>query len=235
MGTPIESAEERAHNDRLARHDDASHSSFRQENENDEADAGGASFHSSSRENENDEAAKSPFRRVAGSPKPTPKRYIVEGLVPERELTLLFAPSFHGKSYLTAKMAFDITGDTDFFGLATMHGPALYLDAETRDEAFDRRCDLIAAGMGITAPKPGTVAAPDRLFYHRVSEVLDKKAIERIMKKIAGMPIKPIVIFLDSFQFASNVNPVDPQQVTAFFKNLSRSARSHSRSARGRD
>jgi RecA-family ATPase len=82
--------------------------------------------------------------------KPVPARqWLVEGVIPYRNVTLLSGDGGIGKTLLLLNLFAHIAARLDWLGFKTMQGPVLYLGAEDEKEEIHRRLDSIRQEMGL--------------------------------------------------------------------------------------
>ena len=104
---------------------------------------------------------------VSTLPEPGPRRETVQSIVPEGQITSLFADGGTGKSFLSNLLAQSVVLGTNFLGeFPTVRGDVLFLDFEDDAEEFTRRSFEIARGLNLDAPPVG-------LFYRRANQPLD--------------------------------------------------------------
>lgn len=90
---------------------------------------------------------------------PGPRRWRVEGLLPEGFPSILYGDGGQGKSYLALALATAVVSRQPFLGLEVMAGPVLYLDWELDSDEFARRAYQIARGLGLERPPVGLLYA----------------------------------------------------------------------------
>jgi len=92
---------------------------------------------------------------MAEAEEPAPRRWRIEGILPERHPAIIFGDGGHGKSYLALFAATAVAAGFPFLDLATQRGPVLYLDWELDNEEFTRRAYQVARGFGLERPPHG--------------------------------------------------------------------------------
>lgn len=92
---------------------------------------------------------------MAEAEEPAPRRWRIEGILPERYPAIIFGDGGHGKSYLALFAATAVVAGFPFLGLVTQRGPVLYLDWELDNEEFTRRAYQVARGFGLERPPHG--------------------------------------------------------------------------------
>jgi hypothetical protein len=140
--------------------------------------------------------------------------YVVDRLIAENEVTSMFGLPKSGKSYLALKLALDVVNGKSFFDLATLQGDVLYIDAETKRPAWRRRVGKIVRGLGCDNDE-----LPKGLKYMRVEKgaFSNRRLARKILDVIHAMPRRPVLTIIDSFQYATGVDPFNPQAVTKVF------------------
>ena len=86
------------------------------------------------------------FVKLSGSTEPKPKRYLVDRILEENQVSLFYGESGSCKSYLALAVGLSVQGGYPFLGLQPQHGNVLYLDYETDAEEFDRRIGKLCRG-----------------------------------------------------------------------------------------
>jgi hypothetical protein len=131
----------------------------------------------------------------AGEPKPPPRQFVVEGIVPAGVPTIVYGPSGIAKSFNILHLALSVA----FVGLDTWHGrrimtcPVIYLDFEMDRIEQLRRAQEVARGAGWSD-------VPKNYWYvnalgHSAAEVFDF-AIEQLED------LGEALVIVDSFGFA---------------------------------
>jgi RecA-family ATPase len=85
---------------------------------------------------------------LEGVPVP-PRQWLVEGVIPHRNVTLLSGDGGVGKSVLLLNLFAHIAARMDWLGFKTQQGPVLYLGAEDDTDEIHRRLDHIRQEMGL--------------------------------------------------------------------------------------
>ncbi|WP_041399059.1 AAA family ATPase [Sphaerobacter thermophilus] len=148
-------------------------------------------------------------------PEPSPRQYIVEGLIPAGRITSLFADGGTGKSYLALYVAVCVALGRPVFNRAVIQGPVLFVDAELDAEEFVRRAYEVARGLGLERP-------PEGLFYHRIAgslaDPLVMADVEAVVEKVT-----PVLVVLDSVMAAAFGADLErAPDTTATFKSVER-------------
>lgn len=89
------------------------------------------------------EAAELAGRRIV------PPRWIVDGLIPDRTVTLFSSDGGVGKSLAAMQLAFAVAAGSKWFGSYTREGGCLYLSAEDEIDEVHRRLAIIARFEGL--------------------------------------------------------------------------------------
>lgn len=148
-------------------------------------------------------------------PEPSPRQYIVEGLIPAGRITSLFADGGTGKSYLALYVAVCVALGRPIFNRAVIQGPVLFVDAELDAEEFVRRSYEVARGLDLERP-------PEGLFYHRIAgslaDPLVMADVEAVVEKVT-----PVLVVLDSVMAAAFGADLErAPDTTATFKSVER-------------
>jgi RecA-family ATPase len=77
------------------------------------------------------------------------REWLVEGMIPARNVTLLFGDGGTGKSLLALQLAIAASTNTEWIGLAVTPSPALFLSAEDDRDELQRRVSDIASADGL--------------------------------------------------------------------------------------
>jgi RecA-family ATPase len=85
---------------------------------------------------------------LEGIPVP-PRQWLVEGVIPHRNVTLLSGDGGVGKSVLLLNLFAHIAARMDWLGFKTQQGPVLYLGAEDDTDEIHRRLDHMRQEMGL--------------------------------------------------------------------------------------
>lgn len=133
--------------------------------------------------------------RVWEQTEPSPRRYVVAGLVPEGAITALYGDGGNGKSYTALYIASCVALGVDVFNLPTTPGPSLFVDAELDEEEFTRRAYAVARGMGYDRPPKG-------LHYHRLAGSLTDPLVMADVGAIVDA-VRPALTILDSVMAAA--------------------------------
>ena len=138
--------------------------------------------------------------------------YVVDRLIAEDEVTSGFGLAKTGKSYFALWMAFCIANGSPYLGLPTKKGTVLFIDCETKPKAWRRRVGKICRGLGCHKPPPG-------ILYLKVKKGSfgNDAAVAKILAVVREMKPRPVLIIIDSFQFATGINPRDEQEVTRVY------------------
>lgn len=75
---------------------------------------------------------------------------VVDGIIAERELAILVAPSAAGKSWLAIGAAASVASGSDWVGVGTHAMPAVYVNLEITNSAFSRRLEAVRKEMGLS-------------------------------------------------------------------------------------
>jgi RecA-family ATPase len=84
-----------------------------------------------------------------GTPVP-PRQWLVEGVIPYENVTLLSGDGGLGKTILALMAGTSLSTRTQWLGFEAMQGPSLYFGAEDDKDELQRRLDQIRQELGIT-------------------------------------------------------------------------------------
>ena len=85
----------------------------------------------------------------AGRPVP-PRRWIVQGMIPDRTVTAMAGDGGDGKTTLMLQLAVAMAGQRPWLGMSPEPGPVVFLTAEDDEEELHRRCASIAVSLGVS-------------------------------------------------------------------------------------
>ena len=162
------------------------------------------------------EGVKNPKRSLravsfAGAPKPPPRQFVVEGIIPAGVPTIVYGPSGIAKSFNILHLALSVA----FVGVETWHGrriktcPTIYLDFEMDRIEQLRRAQEVARGTGWPD-------VPKNFWYvnalgHSAAEVFDF-AVEQLEE------LEEALVVVDSFGFALAGESERSADVLAFMR-----------------
>ena len=139
-----------------------------------------------------------------------PPSWLVDGLIPQGHITLLFGRGGVGKTYLWLVIASHLAAGVPLFGRNVMQGKTLILDAELSEESAAHRAEQVARGMEL----PET---PDGLIYARLNgsifEANVASEIRQLVKEHA-----PLLVVVDALSSAAPES--DPTEAVAARKVL---------------
>lgn len=140
--------------------------------------------------------------RLADQPRPGPRRYLVQGLIPEGWTTILYGPSQSRKSFVAMYLAVCVAAGREAFGLLTTPGPVVYIDAEMDEETALERAYALAAGFGLDRPPP------DLHYLNMVGRSLVDEAVRDTILARVGQ-LNPALIVIDSLMWAAGTSNQD--------------------------
>jgi hypothetical protein len=146
-------------------------------------------------------------------PEPAPRRFTIEGLIPEGAVTSLFGDGGMGKSYLALYMAVLVCLGLPFTGRTVVKGRAIYIDGELDKTEFIRRAYKVARGLGLSAP-------PHGLYYLQLPGPLSDPGIQR---EVSGLVrgSDAVLTVLDSLTMSTyGADPKDAQAIIRVMKYL---------------
>ena len=129
-------------------------------------------------------------------PEPPPRKNVLEGLVPDGAVTILYGDGGLGKSYLALWIATGVCLGRPIFGRQVEKRPVLFIDAEMDEEEFGRRAYRVARGIGLNEPPKG-------LYYWHLATTLDySETLEKAhrISRESGTP--PVFVIVDSLSSA---------------------------------
>ena len=154
-----------------------------------------------------------PLVEVWKLPEPEPRRSIIEGLMPEGALTILFGDGGLGKSYLALYIATCVALGIPIAGRPVEQGPVLYLDAELDEDEFTRRAYAVARGLGLEQP-------PEGLYYWRLTGSLTNQTTMRQVHD-HYCACEPRLTIIDSLTVGSSgIDPKEARDIIALLKGL---------------
>lgn len=168
---------------------------------------------SRSRSPREEESGMNELIKVWNRLEPEPRRSIIEGLMPEGALTILFGDGGLGKSYLALYIATCVALGMPIAGRPVERGPVMYLDAELDEDEFIRRSYAVARGLSLEQP-------PEGLFYWRVTGSLASKATMRRVRDCHRSCV-PRLTIIDSLTVGSSgIDPKEARDIIGLIKNL---------------
>lgn len=132
------------------------------------------------------------------------RRWLVEGAIPGREVTLLYGDGGLGKSLLAMQLASSVASGKRWVGLGTEKGKAVYLGAEDDLDEMHRRLSKICASYGIGLADLGnmhirSLAGEDALLAASTTQhqpLTPSALYERVIATISEL--RPAVVVLDT-------------------------------------
>jgi len=147
-----------------------------------------------------------PFVEIGGAGEVPARRWRLEKLLEEEQVTIIFGEGESGKTTLADAIALSVQGWAPIIGLTPEIGNVLYLDWETSREEHEARLRLLAKGFGM-------FECP-LIFYRRMSAPLVKE-IRTIRRFVAKNDIKLVII--DSVGMAMGEKPKEGDPVIPLF------------------
>jgi DNA-binding transcriptional ArsR family regulator len=136
-------------------------------------------------------------------PEPEPMDWVVDGIVPARFVTNLYADSGHGKSFVVLHLALCCLTGSPFCGKAVKPGRVLFLDWELNEQTTAQRWYAVCRGGGFASAVRG-------LLYKSMTEPI-VKAYNHIRQLVVKH--KPVLVVIDSLGKALGSDPLDPKAV----------------------
>lgn len=152
-----------------------------------------------------------PIVEAALLPNPGPNSWIVEGLIPDREVTALYGDGGVGKSFIGMCLAQCVALGQPFLEIPTAHYNTLYVDAEIGEMATVHRAYQVAAGLGQDRPPRG-------LFLLILEGTSLNNVVDHLVQAVRLKGIGLIVV--DSWAMAIAGDPIDAQHVVTAFRML---------------
>lgn len=141
---------------------------------------------------------------------PAPRRFAIQGLVPDEAVTLFYGDGGQGKSYIAMHMACTAAQGRPFLGRFVERRPAIYLDAELDSTEFVRRAYSLARGYGLSRP-------PEGLHYFNVPGSMSDPTVQEIVRQ-AVMACEAGFVVFDSLTIGSAA--VDSNEAAPMIKVL---------------
>lgn len=144
------------------------------------------------------------------------RRYTIEELVPEGQVSMLYAPPASTKSFLSVALALSVVVGNDFCGLTTIQQPVIYCDWECGEEDTSFRLTRLLLGLGLDPEiLPGLP-----LHYWRGGGVplADQADSIRRFAEREGCGM----VIVDSIGYAAGGDLFDPAAAMRFFGALDR-------------
>ena len=145
-----------------------------------------------------------------------PIRFLVEEILPRNQVSVVFAPPAHSKSYWTRRLGLSVALGVPFCGLAVEKAPVIIVDYESPREDDEARLERLIAGMGYDP-----AILPDIPIRHwsgqgvPLSDQAD--ALRRAVQKTGTE-----LVIIDSIMFAAGGDLIKPEVAGRFFNSLSR-------------
>jgi len=145
-------------------------------------------------------------------PPPEPRRYLVEGIVPEAYPTMIYGDGGVAKSMLALSLGLGVaSGAGTWLGLSIEEGGVLYLDFELDAAEQNRRVTRLANSEGLGKP-------PKRLRYMSAVGVRARDAFEDALVECEEHSIRLIIV--DSLGPALEGDAEASRDVIAFYNEV---------------
>jgi hypothetical protein len=144
-------------------------------------------------------------------PKP---RWLVEGMLVEGELAVVYGPPKAGKTFLVLDMALSVATGTEFHGGREVGapGPVLYVIGEGNDELFGERIRAWCDARGLPLPDDSFLAVADR------PDITKPEDVAELIK--AGP--RPRLIILDTLSRTMVGDENSPSDMAAYVRGCDR-------------
>jgi hypothetical protein len=121
-------------------------------------------------------------------PKPPPREWLVEGLIPQNAITIAYGHGGVGKSYLASYIGMLCLTGNSLFGLDTKRLSAVaYVDAEMDQDEFSRREYALAAGLGLEG-------IPKGMYYLKIGMLSDPQERRGVATKLKNANVGLIIL-----------------------------------------
>lgn len=149
-----------------------------------------------------------------------PRQWLVEGLVPQKTVTLFSGDGGTGKSLLALQLAVAVTAKTDWIGNTASTGRAIFLSAEDDDDELHRRLDDILTAEGrdyddLSGLTLRSLAGEDALLAVETQIALMQSALFEELDKRAAQDA-PALIVIDTLADVYPANENDRAKVRQF-------------------
>jgi DNA-binding transcriptional ArsR family regulator len=134
-------------------------------------------------------------------PEPPPIAWLVDGIIPARFITNLYADSGQGKSYLTLYLALCCVTGQPFVGKPVTKGKVLYFDWELDAETTARRWYAVCRGAGFRERDSWLTLLSNGGTY-----LTSFSSIYELVQKH-----EPVLVIIDSLGKALGEDPLDPK------------------------
>lgn len=160
------------------------------------------------------------------------RSWVVEGLAPSGQATLLTGAGAAGKSLVSQLMSTCIGAGIPFLGVPVVQCPALYITCEDDPEELHRRQEAICAGLGITLESTRGRLYLKSLYGEDGNElctfsverkIIPSKRFHDIVQTAVALGIRFVVLDNTSHMFTGNENA--RSEVAAFVNLCNRMAR----------
>jgi hypothetical protein len=142
------------------------------------------------------------------------QEWIVDDLVPESSMGMIFGASGTFKSFLAIDLAMHVIGNRPWAGLETSGGPVLYVAAEGAG-VLHRRVQAWCKVHGI--------ALPDDLFIcHDQLNLSDDDQVDRLAEAITALSNSPRLIVIDTMAQSFDGDENSSRDISAFLRTLKR-------------
>lgn len=131
----------------------------------------------------------SPIVRIGNLPPRPAEGYLVDPILVDGRVTILYAAGGTGKSYLAVMLAVAVAAGRHVLGWGVQRAKVLYLDWETDSFDLDDRVKRVATGLGLAAPEIlyRSCASPLEDMAEQVSGIVSTEGIGLVVVDSIGM------------------------------------------------
>ncbi len=143
----------------------------------------------------------------------TQEHFLIDGLIPENNSTVIFGDGEGGKTTITYDMGVAIATGSDFHGRAVKKRNVMIVDYESKESGARLRLGRITRGAGLTD-------VPENIYYWWAQGIPLAEQTESLTKFIRDEDIGCVII--DSGAPACGGQPEDASTTVAFFNGVNR-------------
>jgi hypothetical protein len=140
--------------------------------------------------------------------------WIVDDLIPEGSMGMIFGASGAFKSFLAIDLAMHVIGNRPWAGQDTSGGPVLYVAAEGAS-VLHRRVQAWCKVQGIALPS-------DLFICHDQLNLSDEEEVDHLAQAISVLEAPPRLIFIDTMAQSFDGDENSSRDISAFLRTLRR-------------